>query len=68
MEERLREVLETISDSYDNFPGAIIRGCKTVENGIDKMLKFVENTPEITTSMVVRHLADMRGIKRNEIN
>lgn len=67
-EKKLIELLDSIDDAFDNFHSGIIKGCKTVENGIEKMLEYVENTPNITTSLVVRHLADMRGIKRNLIN
>lgn len=66
-EKKLIELLDSIDDAFENFHCGIIKGCKTVENGIEKMLEYVESTPNITTSLVVRHLADMRGIKRNSI-
>ena len=60
MEQNLRETLETIPDSYDMFVEGIIKGCITVKNGTERMIKKINNTVDITSSDVVVFLYKMR--------
>lgn len=60
MEQTLKEKLDAIPDSYDMFSECIIRGCKTVENGIERMMKKISAEPKITSSDIVVFLYKMR--------
>lgn len=67
MEQTLREALIRIPDSYDMFVEGTVKGCKTVKNGIERMLKKISNTPEIMSSDVVKFLFKMRHPEYFEI-
>lgn len=63
MEEELREQLEKVPDTYDMFVEGIIKGCRTVENGVEKMIAKINSNPVILSSDIVEYLFEMRHAK-----
>lgn len=63
-QEKLRRLLDNISDSYEGFTISGLAFCKDIPNGYQRLIKFIEDNPNITTSEVVEFVSDMRGIKK----
>ncbi|MCH5200612.1 MAG: hypothetical protein J1F60_06590 [Oscillospiraceae bacterium] len=61
-EQRLKELLTNVSDSYDDFVNGELLFAKK-HNYVDKIIDFIENTPNVTTSQVIEKGAELSGIK-----
>ncbi len=63
-EKELWEMLENVSDSYEDLVIGTLRGCRTVENGVEKMIAKIKANSKADSSTIVEYLADLRGIKK----
>ena len=62
-EQKLKELLTNISDSYDDFTDIQFRLAKKY-SFVDRLIEFIENTPNVTTSQVIDKGCEFRGIKK----
>ena len=60
-EQKLREHLTNIKDSYDDFVETILLLSKR-NNLVEQMIEYIENTPDVTTSDVDDKIDDLRGL------
>ena len=63
-ESELWEMLEAVSDTYEDFVIGTLRGCRTVVNGVEKMITKIKANPEANSSTIIEYLAELRGIKK----
>lgn len=63
-EKELWKMLERVSDTYDSLVIGTLRGCRTVENGAEKMIAKIKANPEANSSTITEYLAELRGIKK----
>ena len=62
-EEKLRSLLENVKDSYSDFVHGGLVTAKN-HNAYDKMISFIENNPDATTSdIVLFDTEEILGIK-----
>ena len=59
--DELRALVENIPDAYPDFVRAMCRDSQDVDNGVERLIKFVKNYPEATSSDVIDELSDMLG-------
>lgn len=60
-EAMLKALLDNILDSYDGFSECGLAFCRSVPNGVDKIIEIIQNNPKITSSEIADIVADMRG-------
>lgn len=60
-EQKLREHLTNIKDSYDDFVETILLLSKR-NNLVEKMIEYIENTPNVTASDIDDKIDDLRGL------
>ena len=61
-EQKLRELLTNVADSYEDFVEGELLFAKK-RNYVEKIIEFIENTPDVTTSQVIEKGAELSGIK-----
>ena len=66
MEKTLHELLENVGDTYPDFVIGVKSGLKNIPDGYQRMIEYINSTPNVTTSMIAVKLSELRGIKRNE--
>lgn len=52
-EKELWEMLENVSDSYEDLVIGTLRGCRTVENGVEKMIAKIKANSKADSSTIV---------------
>lgn len=62
--EKLRHLLDNVSDSYEGFTISGLAFCKDIPNGYQCLIQYIEDNPNITTSGIVEFVTNMRGIKK----
>lgn len=63
-EQRLKELLEGISDTYSDFVRGILAIGKRVPNAYETLVEYIENTPDVNTSLVIEKMTELKGIKK----
>lgn len=63
----LKDLLDNISDSYDGFSECGLAFCRSVPNGVDRIIEIIQNNPKITSSEIADIVADMRGCNKQII-
>ena len=63
-QEKLRHLLDNVSDSYEGFTISGLAFCRNIPNGYQQLIKFIENNPNVTSSEIVEFVSDLRGIKK----
>ena len=58
MEEKLRELLEGMKDSYYDFVEITLRDLRGDEENQKKLLKFLEENPDAQTDDVIEYVDD----------
>ncbi|MCD7812196.1 MAG: hypothetical protein LUG91_10220 [Ruminococcus sp.] len=66
MESELKELLEGISDVYEDFAFGVCMGCKT-DSERQKLIDYIKENKEVTTSDVLIFLYDEITSKRKKI-
>lgn len=61
-EQRLKELLTNVVDSYEDFVEVILLLSKR-NNLVEQMIEYIENTPDVTTSDIDIKINDLRGLK-----
>ena len=63
-EQRLKELLEGIGDTYTDFVRGILAIGKRVPNAYEKLIEYIEDTPDVNTSLVIEKMDELEGIKK----
>lgn len=59
--DELRALVENIPDAYPEFVRAMCEDSQDVDNGVERLIEFIKNHPEATSSDVINELSDMLG-------
>lgn len=63
-EKKLQKLLDNVKDSYEGFSLCGVCLCRSIKDGAVRLMKILEENPDITSSEVVDIVSDMRGCKR----
>ena len=62
--ERLKFLLDNVSDSYPDFVTGSLRCAKKYKGAASKLIQFIENNPTVTTSDITQYeTEEILGIK-----
>lgn len=62
--EKLKALLENVSDSYEDFVIGGLRCAKKHKGATSKLIKFIEDNPTATTSDIIQYeTEEILGIK-----
>ncbi len=62
--EKLKSLLESVSDSYEDFVIGSLRCAKKHKGATSKLIKFIESNPTATTSDIIQYKTEeILGIK-----
>lgn len=62
--EKLKSLLENVSDSYEDFVIGSLRLAKKYKGAASKLIKFIEDNPTATTSDIIQYKTEeILGIK-----
>lgn len=62
--DELKKLLESLNDSYDDFVRGLLHSAKKSESIRDKIILYIKDSENVTTSDVIDYLDELEGIKK----
>lgn len=60
--DELKELLNSVSDSYDDFVGGMLTYLKNDEENREKMIEYIKNNPDKKTDDILEYMDELWGI------
>lgn len=60
--DELKELLNSVSDSYDDFVGAMMTYLKDDEENREKVIEYIKNNPDKKTDDILEYMDELWGI------